>query len=70
VSGPLEVKYPHVTVELAGQDGNAGAIVGTVARALLRAGVSHEEVQAYRTESYSGDYDHLLQTAIKTVNVE
>jgi len=36
-----EPKYPDVTVELEGQDGNAGAIMGRVVRALREAEVSH-----------------------------
>lgn len=57
-------KYPHVEVELVGQDGNAFAIMGRVSMALRNAGVSNEEIQAYTKESMSGDYDHLLRTAL------
>lgn len=64
-----EVKYPDVEVQLVGQDGNAFAIMGRVAGALKSAGVSKEEIDAYYAESTSGDYDHLLQTAVKWVSV-
>lgn len=47
-----------------GRDGNAYAIMGNVASALKRAGYPKEAVDAYRAESTSGDYDHLLQTAM------
>ena len=65
-----DVKYPHITVELSGQDGNGFMIVGRVSSALRQAGVPEAERLAFREEAMSGDYDHLLQTAMKTVNVE
>lgn len=58
-----------VEVELSGHDGNAFAIMGTVQRALRRAGATPEEIKEYLDESTSGDYDHLLQTAMKWVEV-
>jgi len=64
-----EVKYPDVEVQLVGEDGNAFAIMGRVARALKSAGVSKEEVDEYYAESTSGDYDNLLRTAMKWVSV-
>jgi hypothetical protein len=63
-------KYPDVTVELVGQDGNAGAIMGRVSRALKRAGATQDEVDQFRAEAMSGDYNHLLQTAMAWVDVE
>lgn len=65
-----EVKYPKVTVQLTGTDGNAFAIMGAVQTALKRHGVSAEELERYSEESMSGDYDNLLQTAMRWVNVE
>ena len=64
-----DVKYPEVTVRLVGEDGNAYAIMGAVSAALKRAGVPAEEIKEYTTESMSGDYDTLLQTAMRWVNV-
>lgn len=63
------VKYPEVHVELTDTDGNAYAVMGAVRKALRRAGVSSEEIAAYATESTSGDYDHLIQTAMRWVDV-
>lgn len=65
-----EVRYPDVTVELVGGDGNAFAVMGAVQRALRKAGVSQEEQDAFLKEAMSGDYDHLLQTAMRWVEVE
>ncbi len=62
-------KYPEIQVELVGQDGNAFAIMAAVSKALRRAGVAAQEIDAYRAESMSGDYDHLLQTAMRSVEV-
>jgi hypothetical protein len=58
-----------VEVELVGHDGNAFAIMGRVQRALKDAGASKEELDQYLNESMSGDYDHLLRTAMKWVIV-
>lgn len=65
----METKYPEVEVQLTGQDGNAFAIMGRVAGALKKAGVPKEEVAEYMKESMSGDYDNLLQTAMRWVSV-
>jgi hypothetical protein len=64
-----EPKYPEVKVKLVGEDGNAFAIMGRVAGALKKAGVPKEEVAEYMKDSMSGDYNHLLQTAMKWVAV-
>lgn len=57
------------TVKLVGEDGNAFAILGKVKKALEQAGLK-EEAKKYLEEAMAGDYDHLLQTTIKYVNVE
>jgi hypothetical protein len=62
-------RYPDVTVKLAGRDGNAFAVLGAVSRALRKAGVPAAEVDAFRKEATSGDYEHLLRTCMKWVNV-
>lgn len=63
------VKHPEVSVQLTGTDGNAFAIIGTVRRALQRAGVSQEEIKLFSDDAMSGDYDHVLQTCMKWVDV-
>lgn len=67
--GDIMPKYPNVTVQLSGEDGNAFSIMGAVRRALRRAGVSDDEVKQYMDESMSGDYDNLLRTAMRWVDV-
>lgn len=63
-------KYPHVTVRLSGSDGNAFAIVGAVRAALGRSGVPKDAIDAFAREATAGDYDHLLQVTMSTVNVK
>jgi hypothetical protein len=65
-----DVRFPNVTVQLTGEDGNAWSIMGRVAAALRRAGATKAEVDEYMSESMSGDYDHLLQTAMRWVEVD
>jgi hypothetical protein len=64
----FEPRYPDISVQLTGEDGNAFAILGRTQHALRRAGVSHDEIQAYLAEATSGDYDHLLQTTMRWVD--
>ena len=51
-------------VELVGQDGHAFMIIGLCAKALRRAGNSKAALDAFHAEAMSGDYDHVLQTAM------
>lgn len=50
--------------DLVGVDGNAFAIMGSVDRALRRAGNSKEVRDLYREQATSGDYDHLLSVSM------
>jgi hypothetical protein len=63
-------KYPKVHVQLSGEDGNGFMIVGRVSREMRRAGVPIDEISAFTNEATSGNYDHLLQTAMAWVTVE
>lgn len=62
--------YNDVKVKLTGNDGNAFAVMATVKSALQKGGASQEEIEQYLSESMSGDYDNLLRTAMKWVQVE
>jgi hypothetical protein len=66
----MEPKYPNIKVKLTGRDGNAFAIMGRVSAALRKAKVSHEEIKQFTDECTSGDYNHLLQTCMKWVDVD
>ena len=63
------MKYPNIEVQLSGEDGNAFFIIGTVKKALKRAGVDAAELEAFTTEAKSGDYDNVLVTCMNWVNV-
>jgi len=56
-------------VKLIGNDGNAFAIMGACMRAGRNAGYTKEQLAQYQKESMSGDYDHLLGTAMKWFDV-
>lgn len=60
-------KYPHVEVELSGQDGNSFFLIGRTRQALRRAGVPKGEIEAFTAEASSGDADHVLRTIMRTV---
>ena len=63
-------KYPDITVELVGKDGNAFNILGIVRRAMKYADLPQAEIEAFTAEATSGDYNHLLATCCEWVNVE
>lgn len=63
----MEKKKP--TVKLVGEDGNAFSILARVRRALIDAKMP-EEASAFMKEATSGNYDHLLATVCKYVNVK
>ena len=56
-------------VKLVGEDGNAYAVMGTVSRALRKAGADKEYVNKYYSEAMSGDYDNLLRVSMEYVDV-
>ncbi len=65
----MSTKKQKPTVKLLGQDGNAFFILGSVNKALKRAGMERE-AKEFMEEATKGDYDHLLQTAMKFVEVK
>lgn len=66
-----EVKYPNITVKLVGTDGNSLALMSKVKRALEKNGIGKLEVDKFLEEAFnSEDYDRLLQTFMRWVNVE
>lgn len=69
MSAENEVKFPEIEVQLTGHDGNAFLIIGRVQGALARAG-HRDEAKQFVEEATSGDYDNVLQTAMRWVNVE
>ena len=66
-----EPKYPNITIDLVGEDGNAFAIMARCTQALKQNGLS-DQVQAFRSEATSGDYNNVLMTVLSwfSVNAE
>lgn len=58
----------HPDIHVPAGSGNAFAIIGSVQAALKRAGVPRDEVKQFVDEATSGDYDKVLQTAMRWVN--
>jgi hypothetical protein len=58
-----------IEVQLTGEDGNAFAIMAAVIRGMRKAEATPVEVADFQKEAMSGDYDNLLRTAMRWVNV-
>jgi len=57
------------TIKLIGYDGNAFYIIGKVCAALKEALYTEKEIEKYQIEARSGDYNDLLVTSMKWVNI-
>ena len=66
---PSTPKYPDIEVQLSDRDGNVFAIIGRVRLALRRTGVHPDDIEAFTNECDKGNYDHALQTVMRTVIV-
>lgn len=60
----------NIDVKLIGRDGNAFAIMAEVVRALRKHGLSKEKTDDFMTEAMNSDYNNLLRTCMKWVNVK
>jgi hypothetical protein len=63
------VKYPDVSVELTGRDGNAFFIIGRIAKELKLAGYKEAADQFTNEAIKQPSYDHLLRLCMEWVNV-
>lgn len=63
------VRFPNVTVKLIGENGNAFEIIGRVRRELRLHGAAPADLEQFSQEAMAGDYDALLQTVMRWVNV-
>ena len=66
----MEPLYPDIQVVLVGEDGNAFFIIGKVRQTLRQNGVDETEVEAFTEEATSGDYDMVLRTVMRWVEVD
>ena len=65
----MTVKYPKIKVKLTGRDSNAFVMIGAVSVALRRGGVPNAEIDTFRKEATSGDYNKVLATIMEWVRV-
>ena len=63
-----DVPLTDAVVKLTGQDGNAFNLLGLVRKAILTSN-QPELADAFMSEATSGDYDHLLRTCMRYVEV-
>ncbi len=63
------MKYPNITVKLTGTDGNSMMIIGKVRAALRANKIPDSEIVKFTEEATSGDYDNVLTTCMRWVNV-
>lgn len=59
-----ETMRPKPEVKLLGEDGNAYSIIGRCHQAAQKAGWTEEQWKKVQDEMTSGDYGHLLKTAL------
>jgi hypothetical protein len=64
------IKYPNIVVDLSTIDGNAFSVMGAVTRAMKKHGLPTSEVDAYRKEAMSGNYNDLLTVTMNWVAVD
>lgn len=64
------LKTDKPTVKLAGEDGNAFAIIARCSNALKRAGLKDEAAKFRQKCMNAGDYDGILQLAMEYCEVE
>jgi hypothetical protein len=62
-------RYSDVRFQLTGEDRNAFAVLSKVRGALRKAGASETVIAEFTAEAISGDYDHLLATCMRWVDV-
>jgi len=60
--------HPEILVQLSRHDGNVFMILGLCQKAARRAGLSEAEIDAFTEDATKGDYDHLIQTAMRWFN--
>ena len=63
-----DVKFPNIKVQLTGTGGNAFSILGKVIKALKKE-ATVDQIKEFQEEAMSGDYNNLLMTCMKWVDV-
>lgn len=65
-----EIKYPNITVNIIGRDGNGFYILGVCQKAMRRNHFLQSEIDLFMKEATSGDYNHLLATVMAWFDIE
>lgn len=66
----MEIKYPDITVQLTGQNGNIFNLMGLVNRQLRGARINEKIINDFSEEVFdSKSYNEALQIIMKWVNV-
>jgi len=60
------MRHPEIKVRLTG---NALEVIHAVTKAMRRAGVKSNELEAFRKEAFSGSYTDLIETCREWVDV-
>jgi hypothetical protein len=66
---PTGVKYPGVHVRFSGANGNAFNLIGLCRKAARDSDVPQSEIDAFTTEAQAGDYDNVIQTAMRWFDI-
>lgn len=62
-------KYPNIEIQLTGQDGNGFYIIGKCLQAMRHNRLPQAEMDEFKKQATSGDYDYLLATCIEWFDV-
>lgn len=65
----MQVPTAKPELDLTTIDGNAFSILGSTCQALRKAGADEEYTKTYVLEATSSDYDHLVQTTMKYLDI-
>ena len=63
-------KYPNIKVKLVGCDGNAFSILGHCLAAMRSSGLPKTELDEFKKQATSGDYNNLLSTCLEWFSIE
>lgn len=66
----IDQTHVKLTVDLSGPDGNAFVILGKVNDILRQFGYDEEAIGEVMKEATSSDYDHLLETVERVVDLK
>ena len=64
------IKYPEITINIIGKDGNAFNILGICVSAMKKHKLPKSEINNFIAEATSDNYDNLLCVVMAWFNVE